>query len=408
MGVYSKMTELNFSVLEDNMDLFDRRYSKLVDACIVHNLHCSLDNLGIRYEKWKGRDGNEHEITLTDYYLEYDEPEQQRYVYIGVMERVGDSNILNIDSYSQTNFIDSDEYDIGIPDEVYKVPLLCEHCHSGRKCKKTFLILDLVENMFFQVAQGCLTGYIYFELNRSIEEEFSLLNIEAERSEGTSSQNRDIVYYEYTDLVKHAFSHFMEQDEVKFIPRSEANYSQSLPRSERVLASVTSVNNRLESGVDFLDKVTDELVSDFTSEFLDSSDFDKRSLEVIVNENLIPSMKAGYVTYKVFRYLKPYKPKKREGDIYKDSKHLGVVGEKINLDVAYTREVSFSTDYGVSTMYFFETEDKDVIVWMTAKSLSVVRGEKLNLEGKVKKHNTYNGINQTFVSYTKLKSLDSN
>lgn len=84
-------------------------------------------------------------------------------------------------------------------------------------------------------------------------------------------------------------------------------------------------------------------------------------------------------------------------------KHLGTVGERIELKVNVTRiNGPFASEYGDSYLCVMETEeDKDRVVWWTGENLSFEEGHPYSIKGTVKKHDEYDGSKQTHLTRVK-------
>jgi len=86
-----------------------------------------------------------------------------------------------------------------------------------------------------------------------------------------------------------------------------------------------------------------------------------------------------------------------------NSKHFGTVGkrEEFNLTLIFEREVE--SDWGGSIMYKFEDTDGNAAVWFCSGApLDMGIGETKRVKATVKKHNGYNGQNQTQLTRVKI------
>lgn len=86
---------------------------------------------------------------------------------------------------------------------------------------------------------------------------------------------------------------------------------------------------------------------------------------------------------------------------------VGEVGEKIkDIKVQLVRKFTFETKYGISNCYHFQTEEGNVLVWFSSTFQEFEQGEWLKIKYcTVKKHDTYNGIQQTIITRAKLTNL---
>jgi len=399
------MKTLEFAVDERNEGLFESRLERLMAGCEAHGLVCEIEHLDTYtrdlIKEVRGKEVSRETIEFKKYQLQWEEPDTERYVYVGVLREVGNSNLLDIAPHFQTEYLDNLEYDIGIPDEIYSVELECEHCLSGRKCMRTHVIFDLEEDVFFQVAKGCLTGYVYFTYSRNIEYEFDSLNVYDEREEGQSSGVRRITTYEDLDLLaKHALTHYLAQEEKEYISRSTAVYKKTKSTIEVVTGAIRKN--------DPISQEAEEVYPLFIDYLVTMQGAEQKNMEVMVEENSVPDFKQGYIVYLAYKYFNDQEKIQREyvkRELTEKSEYLGEIGERLEVEVEFYNEVSFDTQFGVKTLYFFKTSKSDVIVWGTQAYVDVDEGDKVLLRGRVKEHREYNGTQQTFVSHVKLKEI---
>ena len=82
---------------------------------------------------------------------------------------------------------------------------------------------------------------------------------------------------------------------------------------------------------------------------------------------------------------------------------LGEVGERLrNIKVTYISCYGYDTRFGYSQSFRFETEDGDIIRWVTGTPQKLEVGDKIYLTGTVKEHKTYNGENITVLTRCKI------
>lgn len=136
----------------------------------------------------------------------------------------------------------------------------------------------------------------------------------------------------------------------------------------------------------------------------------------------------GIVAYAVAGYLKEQDQLFRAALAAKngaESRHLGVVGEKIILRGVTTLSSSWrDTDYGRQYTYKFSTTDGCMVTWFASSPILVVdetvpdrdacwtpfnqkarhpqQGDVFNIAGKVKNHTVWNKALETIVSHCKV------
>ena len=86
---------------------------------------------------------------------------------------------------------------------------------------------------------------------------------------------------------------------------------------------------------------------------------------------------------------------------------LGEVGERLrDIKVTYISCYGYDTRFGYSQSFRFETEDGDIIRWVTGTPQKLEVGDKIYLTGTVKEHKTYNGENITVLTRCKIVKED--
>jgi len=114
----------------------------------------------------------------------------------------------------------------------------------------------------------------------------------------------------------------------------------------------------------------------------------------LVERGWITTKTAGVAAYMVNG------PRKPEGN--KDSKHIGVVGERMvfeNLKVIFT--LSRETEYGMSTILKFEDPSGNVLTWFASGVQNYAKGDVVSLKASIKAHDEYKGVSQTVITRAK-------
>jgi len=92
------------------------------------------------------------------------------------------------------------------------------------------------------------------------------------------------------------------------------------------------------------------------------------------------------------------------------SKHVGEIGDKVDLDVVLEKRAWFDVPsfrgYGMDTMYIFTFRDDlgNALVWKTSKGLAIESGTKVHLTGTIKAHDEYMDEKQTVLTRCKVKA----
>ncbi|MEC2463584.1 hypothetical protein P9X10_01535 [Bacillus cereus] len=394
---------VEFEVMELNENLFYNRIEKLKKMADNREFEFKLDK-GETYTKKIELDieGYLHklQVEITPYTLDIGIPEESnRYMEVGEMRKIDERNILDVDPMFEENYEVS-----SLPEQLYYEPILCEHCGSGRPCKKTHVLYDFYEQEFFQVASGCL--YEYRLHMRPLKIESILKELEyTMHKHATSSLSRHREHYTYEEfkpVALYSLSHYMGLDELQYISRSQAYYNKLVATEElinQVIFEDKGVSEEVEDEYPlFLNYLTSEL-----------GDAENKNFENMIADNTLPSFRRRGLLYLAFKYL--YDKEKRERKALEKnlmdaevSDYIGEKGDKLELPVTYVKSISFDTDFGVGYYHFFSTEEGNVLKWSTSKGFNenMVEGDNVEIKFKIKGHESYRGLKQTQIFYVKI------
>ena len=93
------------------------------------------------------------------------------------------------------------------------------------------------------------------------------------------------------------------------------------------------------------------------------------------------------------------------------SRHIGEIGDKIDLDVILEKRAWFEIPsfrgYGTETKYIytFRNAHGDAIIWKTSKGLVYESGETVHIKGTIKEHSEYDDEKQTVITRCKVEEV---
>ena len=118
----------------------------------------------------------------------------------------------------------------------------------------------------------------------------------------------------------------------------------------------------------------------------------------------VTEREVGYAASAVTSWLRDNTP------AHKGS-HLGKIGDRIKIEVTVKGFRAFESRYsrgGEGYIHIFEDASGNILQWFTDKlqsDLNISDGQKILLEGTVKKHDEYRGTKQTVVSRCSCKAI---
>ena len=84
------------------------------------------------------------------------------------------------------------------------------------------------------------------------------------------------------------------------------------------------------------------------------------------------------------------------------SEYYGEVGDKIELELTVTKNITLDGYYGTSHMHIMEDEDGNVFVW-TTQAKDWEDGSVHRVTGTIKDHRTYKNVKQTILTRCREK-----
>ena len=127
-----------------------------------------------------------------------------------------------------------------------------------------------------------------------------------------------------------------------------------------------------------------------------------QNLKAVVGSPSVSRKNVGIFVSAVAAYERA-QGKARERQVLAASKHVGAVGEKLD-DVPVTVLATRVMDgtYGPTTLVRMRDGDGNVFTWFASGSKDFAAGGQFRMKATVKKHETYEGVDQTVVTRAKL------
>lgn len=133
-----------------------------------------------------------------------------------------------------------------------------------------------------------------------------------------------------------------------------------------------------------------------------SSDYE-RSLSLVARQPALRPDHAGILASVVTAHMRFLGASVRRADL-PPSRHIGAVGEAVELTVVVERVRELPTQWGAMNIIVMRAEDGAVVVWRTG-SRSAAPGARFRLSGKVKAHSEFGGEAQTEVARCRLETI---
>jgi len=132
-----------------------------------------------------------------------------------------------------------------------------------------------------------------------------------------------------------------------------------------------------------------------------SSDYE-RNLKLVASQVSVRHKHVGILASAVPAYFRVVERevalrREREARALAPSRHVGEVGQRLDLELTVRRVTTVDTDYGALHIISMRDGAGNLFVWKTG-STSATPGDRLDVRGTVKKHDDYRGEAQTVLS----------
>lgn len=344
---------------------FEKKVKKLVALCEKYDLDFTFKDLGSSFE-WH-----------TDRYIKY-----HTYLIEDPVDNTGWRLLARINHTNSGNIIERVSSE-DIPRSYYYGPGKCDHCHTDRNRKYTYIIKS-EEGEYKQVGVKCSQEYIcnkffewtaiWFRYLSGIEE----LESDDFLEEGIRSADP---YYSVRDVIAYSIDAI---DKVGYDKESGLT-------KEYVLGSLKERRDIDPSFYTLADKIIDWVLTldGNRSEYI-------HNMQVYFKEEYVPK-KALALIISVVPY---YRGCMNRVEKSKKSTHKYEVGDRVTIKVKDFKVVSsISTMYGIMYIYKFIDEEENVYIWKTGNSID----SDINyVKGTVKACSEYNGEKQTELTRCKV------
>lgn len=268
----------------------------------------------------------------------------------------------------------------------YTMPGHCEHCHTNRDRKYTFIVRDMQGNCK-QVGKSCLKDYCGIdpqmigavaELKDSIAHEYDIDDFDFGSHRGERACNvKDCIALAYDIIKKNGY------------------VKSNNPDSTRDNLFLAIGKEPSKEGLKIADEITDFLTKTDYSELPDFL----QNVKSMVQAEYTRITNLGYIAYTPVAYENMMKKLKERND-NKESDFIGTVGDKITTDIADMKLISScETMYGRTYIYKFLDLNGNVLMWFGSKYVEQASNK---ITATIKEHCEYNGVKQTLLKRVKF------
>lgn len=392
-----------FAIYEGNMERLLKKINRIRNKCKKYDCDFHFAEVGEEFRTVELENGEK--ITARFVLVEAE----------GVAKVNGWRFVATVEHTEKGNIINK-AFNIEVPERYYTSTSICEHCNSNRYRKDTYLVMNEETSEFKQVGKSCLKDFTGGMSAEGVAQYTALFEelIEGETPCGGTGERyypvKEFLMY-VAETIKHfgyvrtqdsgrstrdrAFDYYMLEHGGRFFEEEK----------QRLKEEMQSVSFNANGNTEFAKKAL---------EWLNSQEVDNNymhnlktacSLEYTSYRNLgiLTSLYPTYNRELEYQAEKAEQEKQRalEQAAEQNSKHIGIVGDRIEIEVHSIECVtSWETQYGVTRIYKFVDTNGNVYTWKTS---NFVEEEKVNkVKGTIKSHNEYRGIKQTEITRCKV------
>lgn len=385
-----EIPEQNLGKLKSKLETLNRKAAKLGTTPIV------LEEISFRDEPIKDDWGKET-------------GEIQRYILIsltGETPMVGGYRFVATIQHEEAGNIVRSIPNETVPETYRTGEQSCDHCKQNRYRKDTYIVANDTE--FKQVGSGCLRDFTgvnspqaaaaYAELIIQLDE---MLN-DDEWLSGSGGEYR----WETISVLSWTIAVIRKRG---WVSKGKAWEENRASTASQVSSGLTegkkfSDNSGIERTEEDKEKAAEILT--WAKSFLDRDDLNdyEWNMKVAIETDSITWRSLGIVCSLVTMFWRETEAQRRTAE-KRESIHVGEIGKRQEfLGITLHKVIIVDGYYGTTKIHKFTDTDGNEIVWFAS---SEWLEEELTYSGKatVKKHDEFNGINQTIITRAKLEPV---
>lgn len=401
---------MKFAIHESNLERLQKKVARIRNKCVKYGCDFRYEEVGEEFRTWKDENGQE---------------QISRFVIVdceGTAKVNGWRFAATIDHFETGNIIRKMISDVEVPEKYYTAAPECEHCHSHRHRKDTYLVYNEETKEFKQVGSSCLcdfTNGFSAEAAASYIALFdSLMEFEAPgsgSSHKTWFETRNILRYA-VDIVNHIGYAPTTDQFGDYNPDSTKNFvtaalDYDAHRAVRIDRERTE-NYRDRFGDHSNDPEVLEEVEKILKHFQEaeaSNDY-MHNLQVLANSDYVDARNIGYTVSMVATYnrhvqkvLEKARRDEKHAQEAQVSNYLGSVGDRLEIkNPTVERITSWETQFGMVIRYKLTDESGNVLMWDCSSFIEPDKEVK-SIKGTVKKLDTFNNVKQTWLTRCRVQ-----
>lgn len=396
-----------YRIHESNLERLQKKVNRIHNKCVKYGCDFSYSEVGEEFVEKLDDHGVKH---------------IERYV---IVECEGTAKVNGWIFAGTIDFTDAGNIirqatDIEVPERYRTAECECEHCHSRRHRKQTYLVYNTETEEFKQVGSSCLADFTNGLSAEGVAGYIEMFD-ELIAGEAPSGSSYGGEYYLLKDLLIYAaeqvnklgyHSSDYDDDSTRTTTWRNWAYDNAGYRLNKYqIEDVEEYRRRFNPNYSNpeLASFVDEMVEYIKG--IDPSSSYENNLKVIASSPYLTYKNLGYAVSMVpfyNRYLgKVKKAAEAESRRQKEmvSEYVGSVGDRIDIQNPTVQFIcSWSNMYGYTYRYKLTDSNNNVYMWDASNDMEEDTRNILSIRGTVKKHEEYNGVKQTWLTRCKVTS----
>lgn len=284
--------------------------------------------------------------------------------------------------------------DLEIPERFRTTGQYCEHCNSSRRRNDTYILWNESTGEFKQIGKTCLKDFLGHNSPENIAKYAEYLfdmRSNADEFERIYSEGipKHVKLVEWLTLSQAVIRN------IGYISKAKAQEQMSLCTTDIVYDQMFHSDRMKERDIitaNDEDMLLAEKVIAYIKTIEPITDYEQ-NLKILVSSDVIALRVKGYATSMIPYYMKALDLIK-EKEIVIPSKHIGSVGDKIEVELTIEKVKVWENVFGVVKFHLMKDKEGNVFTWKTS-SKTLTEGATVKIKGTVKAHTEYKEVNQT-------------
>lgn len=407
-----KIPEYNLPVFKRKIDKLNKRASKLGCAPVTYtDFGTEIIDMGSDFLHQQGIYKDALKVTIHIIEVKGEAPKIAGWSFIGTIEhRPSGDNILRT--------IPDEE----LPVEYRTADVKCDHCHTRRLRKNTYVVRNEAGE-YKQVGRQCLRDFLGHQSPEAIARHTEwLMNLMDDLREDENFTRDNSPRAEWMFSTEHYLAWVVYWIEEKgWLSRTKAREDERYGQATADLAAqmiITPFMNRHDRNYRQVRQLADhhkeqakQAIEWCRNELAPTVDLTSNeytyNLVTTCKQDAIPYRDAGIVASLITKWKRSQEiehERQDEAKKFADSDFVGQVGERITRTVEVLGVHSFDGNYGPTRIHRLRDIEGNIFTWF-AHTTPLEEGNWYEVTGTVKGHDTYRGIKQTILTRCRGKEL---